>query len=241
MAEQVARLILSPEEQECLAKQDELAALDTQVAAGERDLAALRADLKAFEEEYLRVVAPCLAAMDEIQADAVEARARRQAEESEAASCSTVAHQGAYCPPAEMKSLFREVAKSIHPDLASSEAERRMRDEVMAHANAAYASGNQEQLRKLLLDWRADPDAVQGDDVGARLIRVIRKIARARNRIQEIRGEMKELRRSDVYFLRQRADRAAGEGRDLLREMRTDLERQIEQQRARVSEMQRSA
>jgi hypothetical protein len=235
----VPRAVLSPEEEEFLVKQDELAGLEAQAAAAGRELAALREGLKAFEEEYLRVVAPCLAAMDEIQAGAAEARARQPAEEAEASSCSTATHRGAYCPPEEMKSLFREVARSIHPDLAANEAERRLRDEMMAHANAAYASGNQEQLRKLLLDWKADPEAVKGDDAGARLIRVIRKIARARNRIQEIRAEIKELRRSDVYFLRQRADRAAAEGRDLLAEMRRDLERQIEQQRARVAQMQR--
>lgn len=239
MPDHGAKAVLSPEEEELLLKQGELAALEAQVAAAEQELTGLREGLKAFDGEYLRVVAPCLAAMDEIRADAAEARAHQQEEGGAAESCSTAAHQGAYCPPEEMKSLFREVAKSIHPDLASSEAERRLRDEMMAHANAAYASGNQERLRKLLLDWKADPEAVQGDDVAARLIRVIRKIARARNRIQEIRGELKELRRSDVYFLKQRAERAAAEGRDLLAEMRRDLERQVEQQRARVAEMQR--
>ncbi len=233
--------LLAPEEQECLLKQAELAELESQLTDAEVDLATLRAELKAFEEEYLRVVAPCLSEMEGLQAEAAEARARQATEEFEAPSCSTAAQQAAFCPPAEMKSLFREVAKNIHPDLASNEDERRRRDQVMAAANAAYADGNREQLRKLLLEWKADPDAIRGDEVAARLIRLIRMIARVKQRMAHIREEKKTLRGSDLYFLCQRAEHAAAEGRDMLTEMRANLETQVAQQRARVAEMQRAA
>ena len=218
-------------------KQAELAELQGRLGDAELELATLRAELKIFEEEYLRVVAPCLAEMEVIQAQAAEARARSATEVFDAPSCSTASQQASFCPPAEMKSLFREVAKTIHPDLAPNDEERRRRDQVMAEANAAYAGGNPEQLRKLLLEWKADPDAIRGDDIGARLIRAIRMIARAKNRIREIRIEMKSLRASDLYFLRQRSERATHEGRDLLAEMRRNLETQLAQQRSRVAEM----
>jgi hypothetical protein len=145
-----------------------------------------------------------------------------------------------FCATEELKSLFREVAKNVHPDLASNDDERRRRDEEMARANAAYASGDQDSLRDLLLKWKADPSAVQGDDVVARLIRLIRMIARVKHRIHEVKAEMKRTRATDLYFLRQRAERAQAEGRDLLMEMRRDLERQLQQQRDRVREMQQA-
>ncbi|MEP7353028.1 MAG: hypothetical protein ABI824_07330 [Acidobacteriota bacterium] len=237
--------ILSPEEEECLIKQVELAELTGKVAQAELDLTTLHGHLKAFEGRYLQVVAPLMAEMEDLKEDAAEVHARRAQREEELAGCSSTAHGGinsdAGCPPGEMKTLFREVAKSIHPDLGTNAADRQYRDGVMAYANAAYASGNPERLRKLLLEWKADPDAVPGNDVGARLIRVIRQIARAKNRIAEVRIEMQELHRTDLYFLRQRSERAISEGRDLLDEMRGNLQKQLDTQKLQVQAMKERA
>jgi hypothetical protein len=231
--------ILTPEEEECLVKEAELAKLEGKLADAELDLATLHSDLKAFEDDYFRIVAPCLEEMDQLKADAEGARAARTQEDAdpEAASCPSAPREN-FCPSNELKSLFREVAKNIHPDLASNEDERRRRDDVMAKANAAYASGDQDQLRDLLSHWKADPAAVQGDDVVARLIRLIRMIARVKHRIHDVKATMKQVRQTDLYFLRQRAERANAEGRDLLMEMRADLEEQLKQQRGMVQEMQ---
>jgi hypothetical protein len=181
--------------------------------------------------------------MEDLKEDAAEVRARRAQREEELAGCGShgATNSDSVCPPGEMKTLFREVAKSIHPDLASNAADRQYRDGVMAYANAAYASGNPERLRKLLLEWKADPDAIAGDDVASRLIRTIRQIAKARNRVTEIRIEMQELHRTDLYFLRQRAERASSEGRNLLDEMRNNLQGQLDQQKVRVQAMKERA
>ena len=224
--------LLSPEEEELARKQTELANVLLQVGDKEARLAALQTSLEAFQAEYLQVVAPCMAEMEEIKT----AAAGKKEEGDEALSCAT-ALQRDDCPPGELKLLFREVAKSVHPDLAPSDEERLRRDEMMAHANAAYAEGNQAQLRDLLLRFKGDPHGVQGEGVAFDLVRVIRRMAQARNRLEEIRLETRELQKSDLYFLRQRADRAHAEGRNLLQEMRANLERQIEQQRARVAQM----
>jgi hypothetical protein len=237
LADDNSRGVLSPEEEELARKQTELAGIENSVAEAEADLERLRSDLKTFEEEYRRVVAPCFAEMEQLRLDA-ESRKRADSD-LESATCPS-AQQASACPPSEFKTLFREVARTIHPDLATNEYERRRRDEAMAHANAAYAEGHHERLRDLLLRWKSDPDAVQGDDLAAELIRVIRRIARAKNRLMEIKQAIKEIRQSDSYFLRQRAERAASEGRDLLAEMRANLEQQIKQQRARVAGMQRA-
>jgi hypothetical protein len=226
--------IHSPEEEECAVKKSELAKLEEKLADTELELATMHAELQAFEGEYLRIVGPCLAEMEEVKVQAAEAKARRE-RSGEDASCSST--RQTFCPSQELKSLFREVAKNIHPDLAGSEEERRRRDEVMAGANAAYASGNEEELRGMLIRWKTDPRAVQGDDVVAQLIRTIRLIACVKNRIREVKKEMTELRKSDLYFLRQRSERARAEGRDMLIEMRAGFERQIREQRDRVASM----
>lgn len=229
----------TPEEDECDRKQEELRALEREVEAAERDLAALRSDVKAFEADYLAVLGPCFAEMELIQEAAEEAKAAGAEDDSLVGECSSATQQG-FSTAAELKTLFRQVAKNLHPDLASCDDERRRRDEVMAHANVAYANGNEEQLRHLLLKWKADPDAVPGDDIGARLIRAIRSIAKAKNRIEQIKEEVAGVRRSDLYFLCQRAEHARSEGRDLLKDLKKNLEQQILQQRARVTAMQKA-
>jgi hypothetical protein len=225
--------IRTPEEDECIHKQAELATLEGKLADAELELATLKAELKAFEDRYRKIVAPCYAEMEQLRADAAAMPKESLFEEDP--SCPSAPRQ-APCPPGELKTLFREVAKSIHPDLASSEEQRRKRDELMAHANAAYASGNDAQLRELLLKWQTDPHAVEGDDVVAQLIRAIRLIAWVKNKTVQAKHELRDLRKTDLYFLRQRAERAAHEGRDLLQEVRANLERQIVEQRKRVHE-----
>jgi septal ring factor EnvC (AmiA/AmiB activator) len=215
----------TPEEEECLLKQGILAGLETELADTELELASFKADLAAFDAEYRRIVAPAYAAMERLQSDAA---AIEHDDEPRLVPDETS------CPPGELKLLFREVARSIHPDLASSDEQRRRRDELMAQANAAYASGNDTQLRELLLKWKADPHAVEGDDVVARLVRNIRLIAWVKAQIERTKQELKDLRKTDLNFLRLRAERARTEGRDLLQEVRANLDQQIQTQRERL-------
>ena len=224
--------LLSPEEDEYAHKLVQFAKVEATVAEAEGKLAALRSGLESFESEYLKILGPCFSEMEELRTEA----AHKQEEGDEALSCAS-SLQRDDCPPGELKLLFREVAKSVHPDLAPSEDERRRRDELMANANAAYADGNQTRLRELLLRWKSDPEAVEGEGIAFDLVRIVRRIAKTRNRLDEIQQETKNLRKTDLYFLRQRADRAAAAGRDLLVDMRANLERQIEQQRQRVARM----
>ena len=73
----------------------------------------------------------------------------------------------------------------------------------------------------------SSPDTVEGEGVGAELIRVIRKIAQIQKRLSEIESEIQQLNTSDLYQLRAKADEAETQGRDLLKEMASQLETQI--------------
>jgi len=50
----------------------------------------------------------------------------------------------------DIKSLFRRIAKFIHPDFAVSEEDRILRNKIMSKANKAYEECNETQLRGIL-------------------------------------------------------------------------------------------
>ncbi|OEJ98063.1 hypothetical protein [Streptomyces thermolilacinus] len=60
-------------------------------------------------------------------------------------------------PSDEARKLYRDLVRKAHPDLAAEEAERRRRDEFITRVNAAYARGDEAQLRQLAEEWEAGP------------------------------------------------------------------------------------
>lgn len=245
------KLPAKPEDQELTRKRLEHAAIEGELAERELRAANLRAELGAFERQYLHFVGLRYAELDELKAQIAErsatehpedARAQEAAREARQRASETKSTAGekartepcAFEAPPEMKRLFREVAKRIHPDLTSDRADRLKRQELMAEANEAYEQGDPSKLTKILAEYESSPEAVQGDGAGAELVRVIRRISQARGRLAEIEAEMQELLRSDLHQLKSRTDEARRHGRDVLAEMTAKVEEQIETARRRL-------
>lgn len=233
---------LSPEEEELSKKREELAQLQVQLGDRELCLANLRAELTAFEGEYLRQVGAQYAELDEWNAKLAEliaeesgteedrtvaSQARTQATESRAASHGEAAEAKEFVTSPELKSLYRELAKRVHPDLAIDEADRKQRERLMTEANRAYQDGDAEALRRILQEYESSPDSVRGTGVAADLVRVLRQLNQVRNRLARIEEEINGLTRSDIATLRAKAEDASREGRDLLSEMAADIQGRI--------------
>jgi hypothetical protein len=169
-----------------------------------------------------------------VQKAAAEARARAEETKSSAGEKSVEAPKGFEASP-EMKRLYREVAKRVHPDLAADGVERTRRQVLMAEANQAYELGDEAKLTKILTSYECSPESVEGEGAGAELIRVIRRISQARARVAELDGEMEQLLHSDLYQLKSRLDEASKLGRDVLAEMTAKVEEQIEQARSHLA------
>ena len=125
------------------------------------------------------------------------------------------------------KRLFRQLARSIHPDLATDPVERERRTNLMVAANFAYEQGDLEALERLLGDWERSPEAVTGTGAAAELERTLRRIAQVEARIAGIDEDLAELDASAMGWLRRRVEKAAREGWDLLAHMVRELDRQI--------------
>jgi hypothetical protein len=61
-------------------------------------------------------------------------------------------------PSEEARKLYRELARKAHPDLAQEEKERERREEFITRVNAAYARGDEAELRELAEEWAKGPE-----------------------------------------------------------------------------------
>jgi chromosome segregation ATPase len=234
----------TPEERELSRKRYELSELEAELAQSELDLATFQAELHTFEARYIRIVGVCYTELDEIEAQIAEAEARlkpkdnkiqekaaqARAQAQESAQATGIAQElrdEKFEPSENLKKLYREVAKHIHPDLAIDEKERTRRQQLMADANRAYEEGDEAKLRAILEEWESSPESVKGDGTAVELVRVIRKIAQVDKRLRVIETEIAHLEESDLYQLKTKVEAAENEGRDLLAEMSSQIKAEI--------------
>ncbi|MFF9030419.1 hypothetical protein [Streptomyces iakyrus] len=65
-------------------------------------------------------------------------------------------------PSEEARKLYRDLARKAHPDLAQEEKERARREEFITRVNAAYARGDEAELRELAEEWAKGPELKRG-------------------------------------------------------------------------------
>jgi hypothetical protein len=140
----------------------------------------------------------------------------------------------AYTPPpelsedeeAELKRLYRTLAKRFHPDLVSTAEAKAARQKVMAAINEAYQQKDLARLRELELN----PDVADqiSEDIGAKLIRLIREIAQLRRQLEDAHTELDALRSSELGQLWQQLS-AANTSKERLAQMRRVIESQIQE------------
>jgi chromosome segregation ATPase len=235
----------TPEERELAKKLAELTALETELAQRELDLHTLQAEVHAFEAQYLDIIGTRYATLDDLEAQIAAAvawatphdphahtqAAQARAHAQESAQATEGLHDGAprtaFQPSEPLKTLYRMVAKCVHPDLTTDAQARVRRTVLMAEANRAYAAGDVSGLQAILDQWDSAPDIVEGTGVGAELIRVIRKIAQVEQRLRDIEVEMEQWLSSDLHQLKTRVEAATRDGRDVLAEMAAQLDQQI--------------
>jgi len=134
-----------------------------------------------------------------------------------------------------LKSIYREVAKAVHPDFASDDIERKRRQELMSIANQAYENGDRRTLEKMLSGWEQPPVSSSAPDIAVELVRVIRQIARVQQDIHAVIRQMEELKDSDIYSFKIRVEEASKDGIDLMAEMAATVDLDIAKAKRRLS------
>jgi hypothetical protein len=208
------------EDAELFRRRAELASLRAALAAREAGLDRLRAQLNSFEGRYIRQVGVLYIQLDEWEDRIAELHNPTQPQ-LEAPEPDPEPAPNAEPDPAalDLKSLFREVAKRIHPDRARSAHDELHRNHLMAQANAAFDRNDRDLLQRMLNGY--DPATDSGDDQPptAQLARLTEQIAQTEQDILSLDAEIGALAASEMADLRDRTKIAAQQGRDLLAEL----------------------
>ena len=135
---------------------------------------------------------------------------------------------------AELKSLYRELAKRFHPDLAANDLEREAHGARMAEINDAYARGDLEAMRRAAALPR-------GSDVRASLPPTLAELLAERDRLDalviRLRQDIAELNRDPLVLLKIDTTLARHSRRDLLAEMATDIHIKIVERRGVLNKL----
>lgn len=246
---------LPPETVELEKKLVELNTLEHRLVERELELSTLESGLAAFHARCVKRLGGLFAQLDELRARLASVRARRRpadrgaeraADEARIRAFDT-AQQAAYFaampeapefdPPPDIKQLYREAARRIHPDRATDDQDRARRTDLMSRANRAYRAGDRADLQAILDECSSDPDRVPGDDVPAALVRAIRRIARINARLHEIEERIALLVASDIYKLMLRVRRDSEAGRDPFAELTGTLNKEIDAARRKLGQL----
>jgi DnaJ-domain-containing protein 1 len=215
---------LTPEEEELAKKKAELDSVEAELAQRELDLVTLHGELHSFERQYQQTIGMRYLELDRIEAQIEEYMAYLEKAQD-------------FTPSESLNQLYRQIAKKVHPDLATDEAERVRRQEVMAAVNQAYEEGDEEQMREILHQWESSPETVQGEGIGAELIRALRKISQSQSRLRNIEEEFLVIQATELYQLRKQIIDAESQGQDLLEEIASAIDEQINEARQRLKSL----
>lgn len=240
-----------PEEHELARLEAEQVDLEDQVAAAELALETVKTETVRFQYRYYRTVGRLYAELDDLEArisrqlaglapqdkdaqakaDAAEEQAQESAEEAGLIESQPVP------PPTitpELKQAYRQAAKLMHPDRATTDLERLRRNVLMAQVNHAYEIGDQTTIEKLIIEFGQDPEAITGDDVPARIVKAIRRIAQLRRRLDEVQQEMGAQHHTELCQLKQTVEEAEAMGGNPLEELAQQLLQQLSEKKIQL-------
>jgi hypothetical protein len=174
----------------------------------------------------------------------VEYRLREQRRRSETASAAAEEAQSKPVPaqpidPAlklDLKQLYRELAKGVHPDLAVDEVDRVKRSEKMTQVNAWYAQQNLASLRQLLREV-GDAQAGRAETIEQKRVRLQSEHDRLDAAIRRVRSEINELNQGALLSLKLEYALQKARGRDLLIEVAARTQTQLDQAERELNDL----
>jgi hypothetical protein len=253
------RAVTTPPRQELLAStaaaDREAERLRDRLAEIEAEQAMLEAELAAFNADYMREVVTVLAELHELEAriaglvakrsgtadDKRAARDARARARETTAAVKAIPKAPGPLPTGDLKKLFREAAKRMHPDLAPDEDTRRHAEAFMKRLNLAFAAGDADAIADLVFQWESSPYAIAPAPEGVQEARAARRVTALESAVERAQARLDEVRGSELAGMMERAMAAAASGTDLLAEWRASSQTALAAARARLAELEGAA
>jgi hypothetical protein len=132
-----------------------------------------------------------------------------------------------------LKSLFRDLARRFHPDLARTEAERQQRESIMKRVNAAFRDRDVDALERIKAETASEDAAFEEKSIGEKMVWAIREVSRLDEVIASLVAERESLMVSDLAKLWQRQEG----GEDVVGRLVRETQRDIDQARQRLEQL----
>lgn len=240
-----------PEEQELNRLETDQAELEEQVTSAELTLETGKTEIAQFQHRYHQTVGRLYAQLDELDAQVARVQAGLSPDDTAAQVHAQAAEQQARAsaeeaglieaqptpPPVitpELKLAFRQAAKLMHPDRATTEPERLRRTALMAQVNLAYERGDQQAIEKLIKEYGQDPEAITGGDVASRIVKSIRRIAQLRRRMKEVEQGMDAMQQTEIYELKKTIEETEAMGGDPLGDLAKQLMQELSERKIQL-------
>lgn len=220
--------------------------LRDRLAELEVEHATLQSELEAFHAEYLRRVGVIDVQVQELRArlardtpakprpegsfrlDPSPRRLRvRPTEGTRTAQMAAVPAPAAPAPSEGLKTLFRDAAKRMHPDLQADGSGRGHAEAFMKRLNQAYAAGDADAIGNLVRQWETSPYAVASAGSGP--------APALTAAVEQAEARLAATRNSQLAQLMEQTFLASMQGRDLLQELRWNAEEELANARIRVT------
>jgi hypothetical protein len=214
----------APEDAELPYRRAELTTLRRTLADRESTLAALRSQLHSFEARYIRQVGVLYVQLDDWNDRIAELHNPTPHPPPTTEPTTTDTTYNVEPTTYNLKALFREVAKRIHPDFARNPRDERHRTHLMAQANDAFLRADADLLHRML---HGHDLPLTTYDPAAELARALAQISAVQADLLTLDAELNTLTHSDMADLRHRTILAATEGRDLLAELAAQVKGRI--------------
>jgi len=128
----------------------------------------------------------------------------------------------------KLKSLYRELAKKYHPDMARTPAEKERHNKIMAEINQAYNDKNFGKMEELAMRLKI-PKETFAETLEEEIERLQRESQKLDGIISRLEDELVAIKSSDTYKLKMRVDESNAQGRDLLKEIEDNWKAKIKQ------------
>lgn len=126
---------------------------------------------------------------------------------------------------AMLKSLFRDLAKRFHPDLARTVVERERREIIMKRINEAFYNRDIAALQAISAEAAFEDASFDQKTIGEKLVWAIREVSRLDALISSITEEHRALMESELGQLWQRQQSGENIIERLAREVHSDIEK----------------